>query len=865
DPWYDRLFPPACRMETGLAHPDRLKRHGEALCSHAGIKLLYAVQALQWQDGRLLVAHKSGLYTVECERIFDCRMPKSEETARFFALHVLDAPDPLPSPFAMPLDASEGSLHIPGGARLFLGPGAAGKGHAVLYVPLHGRADETGPEGRHAVYKLALEAFRALRQRPGCEHVQLARSGVDCLKQPGLDAESRIHRGLATPEGWVAVPGGHMLPTLRHDNPLYPDRFEQSFLLGAAHVWQDDVVVVGGGTAGAVAAYSAARQGLRVRLLEMNEMLGGTATCGGVSTYWFGTRDGATAEIDARVDALYRWLGISRSRSRWSEHDAFLPDLKAHALLEMCLEVGVEVVFGATAFAAVMEGGRVAGVACALDGRIALAQAGMVIDATGDADIAMFAGARHTYGGADNALTYWGSLAQYTSPGRYQNNFSTMVHVGDPLDYTRFIVAGRQRGGSLYDHGRYVALRESRHISGLQTVRLDTLLSGCQPDDTLYQCFSNYDPKGKLTADVVYVGLLPPNLRMNVPLGAVIPTDASGAPMEGLLVGGKAIGCTHDALPGLRMQPDLQQQGFALGVLAALALRQGVPAWQAQGVQAILRTQGAQAVEPAAAAPLSLRNAVAALTGEETLEWLGMDAAQWMRTRQPAIVCFLADAQAAVPLLREAFAREGNTPARLLLLARLLLWHGCEDGVPVLLDAVEVLLQESDGLPPRKGPVTFGQLLPDHGLMPEAVYLLNTLAWGKKVQVTGVFEKVLARLTECRRDWEDLRAGIYCYVECFPYVAMRRGERAFLPMLHTLLSLPELSDNSGAGDLLAERHAMLRLTLAEAVARLGDPEGRRVLRDLQGYPARAIRQSAEMLLASLARTQGIQPVSRRIL
>lgn len=869
EPWDERLFPRACMASPGLAHPDRLKLHGEALCEQAGIQLLYATQALSWNGQALLLAHKAGLFTVAAKRLFDLREHKQPvPPTRFFSLHVTGVQAQLPYTIRMEETLAEVDLRIPASEPLLLHAGPAGDGHAVLSIPVVGTVDEQSPAGRHALYELALMAFRSLKEQPGCEGSILARSGSCCSASQGLDVAAEVRWGLSAGEGWLAEGAalGEMLSErIHHDNPLYPGREPATFPVAVSSHWSGDVLVVGGGTAGAIAAYSTAKQGMRVRLLEMNGMLGGTATCGGVSIYWFGTRDGATAMVDARVDALYRSLGLPRGRCLWNEHDVFLPDLKAHAVLSLCLEAGVDIVFGATCCAVEREGSRVTGAVYAQGGRLCVATAAMVIDATGDADLAMFAGARHTYGGQENALTYWGSLAQYTLPGSYRNNFSTMAHVGSPLDYTRFILAGRRRGGALYDHGGYLALRESRHIQGVATVTLSGLLSGEDTGDTLYQCFSNYDPKGKLTSDLVYAGLLPPNLRMNVPRGAVIPTAMDGTPIEGLLVGGKAVSVTHDAFPGLRMQPDLQQQGFALGILAAEAVRQGVPAWQAKGVSETIRAQGGQAILPIyAGEKYTLQDAVSALTGKETLEWLEMDPTQWIETQPPVLRCFLAEPEAIRPLLLDALHSPESTPARRLLLSRLLLWHRDEAGVPSLLQAIEAMLAQHPGLPPREGPATFGQLLPDHGLMPEVVYLLNLLAWGHEVPVVGIFEKVLQRLVQAERDYTDLRAGIYCYVECFAYVAMRRGEAAFLPLLHALVALPELSGVEEKNPLLAERFAMLRLSLAEAMARLGDAKGHAMLAELTGYPALAVAESARMTLQGLLPAPAVQRVTRRM-
>ena len=52
---------------------------------------------------------------------------------------------------------------------------------------------------------------------------------------------------------------------------------------GIAMKQQYDVVVVGGGTAGVVAAIQAGRAGACTLLVEKNGMLGGTMTVGGVN------------------------------------------------------------------------------------------------------------------------------------------------------------------------------------------------------------------------------------------------------------------------------------------------------------------------------------------------------------------------------------------------------------------------------------------------------------------------------------------------------------------------------------------------------------------------------------------------------
>ena len=94
--------------------------------------------------------------------------------------------------------------------------------------------------------------------------------------------------------------------------------------------------------------------------------------------------------------------------------------------------------------------------------------------------------------------------------------------------------------------------------------------------DGLYTCYSNYDQKGKLDADVIYCGMLPPQVQIQIPLSALLPCDGSGGRIEGgLYVAGKAVSATRNVFPSIRMQPDLMHQGAVLGGLLAESLKKG--------------------------------------------------------------------------------------------------------------------------------------------------------------------------------------------------------------------------------------------------------------------------------------------------
>jgi hypothetical protein len=163
-----------------------------------------------------------------------------------------------------------------------------------------------------------------------------------------------------------------------------------------------DVVVVGGGPAGIAASVSAARHGARTLLVERYGFLGGMGTAGGVTNFagLYGKRDGEMTqlvhgvadELLARIDALG---GLNKpqdgmqGRIRVRSYDTSVYKCAADQLL---LDAGVQLLFHAWAAHVVMDGSRIAALVVETkSGRQAI-RANAFVDASGDADVAAFAG-----------------------------------------------------------------------------------------------------------------------------------------------------------------------------------------------------------------------------------------------------------------------------------------------------------------------------------------------------------------------------------------------------------------------------------------------------------------------------------------
>jgi FAD dependent oxidoreductase len=164
-----------------------------------------------------------------------------------------------------------------------------------------------------------------------------------------------------------------------------------------------DVAVAGGGAAGVAAAVSAARQGLRVVLLERYGFCGGGAVAGlsGTVCGLYEASDDAKAGprqvvfgfADEFVRLLEKRGGLTapvRYGKTWTRvHDPLAWRESADQLLR---EAGVQVLFHATVTGVLLQGERVCGLkAYSKQGPLDV-EARITIDASGDADLVAMAG-----------------------------------------------------------------------------------------------------------------------------------------------------------------------------------------------------------------------------------------------------------------------------------------------------------------------------------------------------------------------------------------------------------------------------------------------------------------------------------------
>ena len=350
-------------------------------------------------------------------------------------------------------------------------------------------------------------------------------------------------------------------------------------------VIETDVVVAGGGVAGVIAALSAGREGVSTVLLESGFFTGGIGTGGGIHIYYHGVCGGWQDEVDVLTAEISADLGNAHHMA------GFHPEAKKIALSRLAADAGVELVYGTTAVEAVMDGARVNGVLAVRSGELLFYRAKVIVDATGDADIAASAGADFTLGRQSDSISNVFSLV----PGTRQDNRCIGLNFdGGPVDATDVLDLTRARRYGLHHLRRttpftrdtrycYIApqlgLRQSRQIHcDYQLTFDDQVMEQHFPDTVAYGCchYDNHkrDLQNESDEEMNWCwgfGFWDRWIRHELPYRSLLPLG-----IEGMLLACRALGITPAAAMLFRMQRDMQRVGDAAGTAAALAVKMGV-------------------------------------------------------------------------------------------------------------------------------------------------------------------------------------------------------------------------------------------------------------------------------------------------
>lgn len=353
-----------------------------------------------------------------------------------------------------------------------------------------------------------------------------------------------------------------------------------------------DILVVGGGTAGTIAAIQAGRAGARTMLVERASYLGGMTTRGGVC--FPGLFDAWGKQIIAGIgwELVKECVELdggtlpdfSRVPSRHWMNQVHINQYLFYLLAEeKCEQAGVQIAYHEFPqdIRPAPDGWEVDCAGFGTRRRIFCKQ---IVDCTGGAEVAGMLGQARLRGEIRQPGSIQFLIGDANNPGRPVKSHNAgllhaiYVHGADSTNsrtVTEASLTGRkavldrvrQTGGRLMHLQPEPGFRESYRIEGETIISVQDYRSGRLFEDAV--CYAFY-PVDLHTKDGVKPEPLKPGTVPTIPLSALIPKGS-----RNLIVAGRCVSSDRLANSGLRVQAPCMAMGQAAACAAALAIRHG--------------------------------------------------------------------------------------------------------------------------------------------------------------------------------------------------------------------------------------------------------------------------------------------------
>ncbi len=416
-----------------------------------------------------------------------------------------------------------------------------------------------------------------------------------------------------------------------------------------------DVLVIGGGTAGIGAAIAAARTGVRTLIVERYGFLGGVANVG-LCLHTFHSSRGERVVAGLPWEMISRMMALGGSTGPVSIENAHMQtttpidvETMKYVTQEMVLESGARILYHTSPLEAVVEGGAVRGVVLANKGGRLLVRASIVVDATGDGDIAAWAGVPYEKGRSSDGRmqrmslvfrmgqvdvprmfadigkgvawaplprtgerypVWWSAtLGKYAAAvereglflgtdefwGNTVRAFEVNINAsrlqgldgtsGDDLtqaesegkrqvfalaEFLRTYVPGFERS-HVAATAPFIGVRETRRMLGMYQLTGEDCVSGRKFPDGIAKVGYPIDIHDPTSGKTLFTPIGGDDGSYDIPYRCLVPQR-----VESLLLAGRCISTTHEAMASSRTMISGMMVGQAAGTAAGLAVRSGV-------------------------------------------------------------------------------------------------------------------------------------------------------------------------------------------------------------------------------------------------------------------------------------------------
>lgn len=374
-----------------------------------------------------------------------------------------------------------------------------------------------------------------------------------------------------------------------------------------------DVVIVGGGCAGFTAAIAAARNGAKTLIIEQFSYFGGTATASLMANIngfrnqikpdELQTTKGIGEEVILKLKKIN---GIGRSPyAAASVHNDVKDDLSyafaidtekfKYITLKMVKEAGVHILFHTYFSDVIMEGEKVVGIIIENKSGRQAVYGKVVMDASGDGDVAYRAGVpfwqtKHDENNRlDDCLMY--KVSGYSNPEEIngceykgtmvlwgptpgpgngadgeeltEEEIKVRLSVFDDLE-TKKKETPALKGAKIIDTGVLIGVRQTRFIEGLYKITADDVIEGKSFEDSIAMGSSPIIHYYGYRRHLNHVGY-------EIPYRCLLPQK-----VDGLIVAGRCMSSEQQAYESWRGMAHVLAIGEGAGTAAALAVKNNV-------------------------------------------------------------------------------------------------------------------------------------------------------------------------------------------------------------------------------------------------------------------------------------------------